>query len=72
MDKPIERALVTIIPGFNGALPPELLDLAASLLAQSRSKASGLKAEEEIVRTYACAHLACERLVLAPSEYELA
>ncbi|KAL8894303.1 MAG: hypothetical protein Q9192_004433, partial [Flavoplaca navasiana] len=39
-----------------------LVELAASLLAQSRNRASSLKAEEEIARTYVCAHIACDRL----------
>lgn len=61
MSRPLEQALTGLIPSHNGPLPPELTTLAASLLAQSRSKASSLKPEEEIARTYACAHLACER-----------
>lgn len=61
MDRAVAQALTSLIPEWNDALPQELLDLAASLLAQSRNKASSLKAEEEIARTYACAHLACER-----------
>ena len=61
MDRSIAQALNGLIPTFNGTLPPELVELAASLLAQSRSKASSLKAEEEIARSYACANLACER-----------
>ena len=61
MDRSITQALNGLIPTFNGPLPPELVELAASLLAQSRSKASSLKAEEEIARSYACANLACER-----------
>ncbi|KAL9583858.1 MAG: hypothetical protein Q9212_002456 [Teloschistes hypoglaucus] len=62
MDKAITQALNSLVPELNGPLPPELLELASSLLAQSRTKASGLKAAEEIGRTYACANLACERL----------
>ncbi|KAI4259201.1 MAG: hypothetical protein LQ352_000875 [Teloschistes flavicans] len=62
MDKAITQALMSLIPELNGPLTPELLDLASSLLAQSRTKASSLKADEEIGRTYACANLACERL----------
>ncbi|KAK8174858.1 origin recognition complex, subunit 6 [Phyllosticta citribraziliensis] len=62
MSRPLEQALAGLIPSHNGPLPPELTTLASSLLAQSRSKASSLKSEEEIARTYACAHLACERL----------
>ena len=61
MDRSVAQALNGLIPTFNGPLPPELIELAASLLAQSRSKASSLKAEEEIARSYACANLACER-----------
>ena len=55
------QALMGLIPTLTGSLPPELLELAVSLLAQSRSKASNLKADEEIARSYACANLACER-----------
>jgi origin recognition complex subunit 6 len=61
MSRPVEQALTNLIPRHPGALPPELIELASSLLAQSRSKASNLKAEEEIGRTYACANIACER-----------
>ncbi|KAL8731590.1 MAG: hypothetical protein Q9166_003278 [cf. Caloplaca sp. 2 TL-2023] len=61
MDRAISQALASLVPGWNSALPPELLELAASLLAQSRNQASSLKAEEEIARTYTCSHLACER-----------
>ncbi|KAL8769508.1 MAG: hypothetical protein Q9209_004569 [Squamulea sp. 1 TL-2023] len=62
MDRAVAQALNSLIPEWNNTLPKELLGLAASLLAQSRNRASSLKAEEEIARTYACAHLACERL----------
>lgn len=62
MNKSIEQSITGLIPSFGGPLPPELLNLALSLLAQSRSKASTLKPEEEIARPYACAQLACERL----------
>ncbi|TAQ85704.1 hypothetical protein B7494_g5977 [Chlorociboria aeruginascens] len=62
MNRSIEQALNNIIPRHSGSLPQELVELASSLLAQSRSKASNLKAEEEISRTYICANLACERL----------
>ncbi len=61
MNKSVEQALTSLIPTYTGSLPQELVQLALSLLAQSRSKASSLKAEEEIARGYACAHLACER-----------
>ena len=63
MDRAIIQALQGLVPTISGPLPPELVNLATSLLAQSRNKASNLKAEEEIARTYACANLACERLV---------
>ncbi|KAF2800902.1 hypothetical protein K505DRAFT_412660 [Melanomma pulvis-pyrius CBS 109.77] len=58
----IEQALIGLIPALNGPLPPELVELAVSLLARSRSVASSLKSDEEIARPYACAQLACERL----------
>ena len=57
----IEQALIGLIPTLNGPLPTELVELAVSLLARSRSVASSLKADEEIARPYACAQLACER-----------
>jgi origin recognition complex subunit 6 len=62
MNRTIEQALLSLIPTHNSALPQPLTDLASSLLAQSRHRASTLKAEEEIARPYACAHLACDRL----------
>ena len=62
MDRGVAQALSNLIPTLNGPLPNELVALATSLLAQSRNKASSLKAEEEIARTYACANIACERL----------
>ncbi|KAF2447883.1 hypothetical protein P171DRAFT_408421 [Karstenula rhodostoma CBS 690.94] len=58
----IEQALTGLIPTLPGPLPPELVDLALSLLARSRSVAHSLKPDEEIARPYACAQLACERL----------
>lgn len=61
MSRPVEKVLNEIIPRLSGPLPPELIDLASALLAQSRSKIANLKAEEEIGRTYACANIACER-----------
>lgn len=57
----IEQALIGLIPTLNGPLPPELVELALSLLARSRSVAHSLKQDEEIARPYACAQLACER-----------
>jgi hypothetical protein len=57
----VEQALTGLVPALNGPLPPELVDLALSLLARSRSVAQSLKSDEEIARPYACAQLACER-----------
>jgi hypothetical protein len=57
----IEQAITGLIPTLNGPLPPELVDMALSLLARSRSVAHSLKPDEEIGRPYACAQLACER-----------
>lgn len=50
-----------MIPAHGAELPPSLVELAGSLLAQSRNRASILKADEEVARYYACANLACER-----------
>ena len=50
------------MPSLGSDLPPSLIELASSLLAQSRNHASTLKAEEEIARHYACANIACDRL----------
>lgn len=63
MNKSIEQALTSLLPTLNGALPSPLVNLSTSLLAQSRSKASALKPDEEIARAYVCAHIACERWV---------
>ncbi|KAL2024153.1 hypothetical protein VTK56DRAFT_9933 [Thermocarpiscus australiensis] len=65
MNRSIEQALLSLLPTHNSALPEPLTELASSLLAQSRHRASTLKAEEEIARPYACAHLACDRLKIA-------
>ncbi|CZS92814.1 uncharacterized protein RAG0_03314 [Rhynchosporium agropyri] len=62
MSRPIQQAIANLIPRHSGALPSELVELAGSLLAQSRNKCSNLKSEEEVARIYACANLACERL----------
>ncbi|KXX77189.1 Origin recognition complex subunit 6 [Madurella mycetomatis] len=62
MNRSIEQALLSLLPTHNSTLPQPLTELASSLLAQSRHRASTLKAEEEIARPYACAHLACDRL----------
>ena len=61
MPSPVDQALSSLLPTLS-PLPVELVDLATSLLAQSRSRTSTLKPEEEIGRTYACCHIACERL----------
>ncbi|KAG5946959.1 hypothetical protein E4U59_002527 [Claviceps monticola] len=62
MSRQIEQALLSLMPTYGSDLPPSLVELAGSLLAQSRHRASTLKAEEEIARQYACANIACERL----------
>ena len=61
MDLAVTQALAGLLTGRQGELPSELLELANALLAQSRSQASSLKADEEIARSYVCAHLACNR-----------
>lgn len=61
MDQAVVQALNGLIPSLIGPLPSGLVELATSLLAQSRNKASSLKADEEIARSYACANIACER-----------
>ncbi|KAL9109551.1 MAG: hypothetical protein Q9227_005887 [Pyrenula ochraceoflavens] len=58
----IEQSLNVLLPTLNSDLPQELIDLSTSLLAQSHSRASTLKPEEEIARPYACAEIACKRL----------
>ncbi|RCI11696.1 hypothetical protein L249_7177 [Ophiocordyceps polyrhachis-furcata BCC 54312] len=62
MNKQLEQALLSLMPAHGSDLPPSLVEQAASLLAQSRNRASALKADEEIARPYACANIACERL----------
>ncbi|KAF9877618.1 origin recognition complex subunit 6 [Colletotrichum karsti] len=62
MNRSIEQTLLSLMPTHGSALPPSLVELAGSLLAQSRHRASTLKADEEIGRLYACAHIACDRL----------
>jgi hypothetical protein len=66
----IKLALVNLLPTHENALPPELLNLAQSILTQSRSyvNPSSLKPEEEIARPYACAEIACKRSVEVLSE----
>lgn len=66
MSRQIEQALFSLMPAYGTDLPPSLVDLAGSLLAQSRIKASTLKAEEDVARLYACANLACDRSVTTP------
>ncbi|KAK3175667.1 hypothetical protein K4F52_010076 [Lecanicillium sp. MT-2017a] len=62
MSRQIELALLSLIPTLGSDLPPSLVELASSLLSQSRNRASTLKADEEIARHYACAHIACDRM----------
>ncbi|EGS23465.1 uncharacterized protein CTHT_0001580 [Thermochaetoides thermophila DSM 1495] len=62
MNRSLEQTLFSLIPTHTGPLPQQLLDLASSLLAQSRHRAATLKPDEEVARPYACAHIACERL----------
>ncbi|KAF2431060.1 hypothetical protein EJ08DRAFT_611272 [Tothia fuscella] len=62
MSKAVEFDLLSLLPGVTLPVPPKLVNLGVSLLAQSRSKAANLKGEEEIARGYVCAHIACERL----------
>lgn len=61
MDRTATQDLTSLLPSLS-ALPPELVELASSLFAQSRSQATSLKPDEEVARSYACAHIACERL----------
>lgn len=63
MPSPVEQALITLVPSLN-TLPPELINNATALISQSKAKAPNLKPDEEIARTYTCAHIACERLEL--------
>lgn len=62
-NRPVEQALATLLPSYANELPLELLSLAQSLVAQSRSYSASLKPEEEIARPYACAEIACKRSV---------
>jgi origin recognition complex subunit 6 len=61
MSRAVQHDLLGLVPSIALPLPTELVNLTVSLLAQSRSKASTLKQDEEIARGYACAHIACER-----------
>lgn len=63
-NRPVEQALTTLLPTHANDLPPELLSLALSLVAQSRSFSASLKPEEEIARPYACAEIACRRYII--------
>ncbi|KAF3490849.1 uncharacterized protein GIQ15_00366 [Arthroderma uncinatum] len=58
----IEQALAGLLPALAEELPRELVNLASSLLTQSRSSGASLKPEMEIARPYACAEIACKRL----------
>ncbi|QKX58122.1 uncharacterized protein TRUGW13939_05243 [Talaromyces rugulosus] len=64
-NRPVEQVLATLLPTHANEIPPELLSLAQSLIAQSRSYTSSLKPEEEIARPFACAEIACRRLARA-------
>ncbi len=64
MNRSIEQTLLSLLPTHNELLPRPLVELASSLIAQSRLRASALKPDEEIARPYACAHIACDRQVL--------
>jgi origin recognition complex subunit 6 len=61
MSRQVEQALYSLMPAHGSDLPQSLVELTESLLSQSRLKASTLKAEEDVARLYACAHLACDR-----------
>ncbi|KAI1181514.1 origin recognition complex, subunit 6 [Nemania serpens] len=65
MSRTLEPTLYSLLPSYSTALPQPLLELASSLLAQSRHSAGALKADEEVARSYACAHIACERLKIS-------
>ncbi|KAI0909374.1 origin recognition complex, subunit 6 [Ustulina deusta] len=65
MSRTLEPTLYSLLPSHATALPQPLLDLSASLLAQSRHTAGALKVDEEVARSYACAHIACERLKIS-------
>ena len=62
MSRALERDLYSLLPTYSQDLPQPLVELASSLLAQSRNRASTLKQEEEVARAYACCQIACERL----------
>jgi len=58
----VTQSLCSLLPEQGSRPPPRLVQLAESLLAQSRQRASHLKPEEEIGRAYACSEIACTRL----------
>ncbi|KAA8893758.1 origin recognition complex subunit 6-domain-containing protein [Sphaerosporella brunnea] len=62
MSRTLEPTLSGLIPTHVGPIPGELLDLANSLVAQSRARISNLKPNEETARIYVCCHIACLRL----------
>ncbi|KAE9985666.1 hypothetical protein EG328_007080 [Venturia inaequalis] len=53
MSRAVQNDMISLLPSITLPLPTDLINLAASLLAQSRSKASTLKQDEEIARGYA-------------------
>ncbi|KAI1337347.1 hypothetical protein F5Y15DRAFT_159358 [Xylariaceae sp. FL0016] len=61
MSRKLEPTLLSLLPTLT-VLPQPLLELASSLLAQSRHTAGALKTEEEVARSFACCHIACDRL----------
>lgn len=61
MSRAVEANLLSLLPTQSENLPKPLVDLASSLFAQSKNS-STLKQDEEIARSYACCHIACERL----------
>ncbi|RPB10606.1 hypothetical protein P167DRAFT_607138 [Morchella conica CCBAS932] len=67
----IENHLTSLIPTLAGPLPPELIQLATSLVAQSKNRISNLKPNEEICREYVCAHIACDPPALRASIHTL-
>ncbi|RAR10529.1 origin recognition complex subunit 6-like protein [Stemphylium lycopersici] len=46
----IEQALTGLVPTLSGPLPPELIELALSLLTRSQTVATSMKSDEEIAR----------------------
>ncbi|KAH7039947.1 origin recognition complex subunit 6-domain-containing protein [Microdochium trichocladiopsis] len=64
MSRAVEANLLSLLPTQSENLPKPLVDLASSLFAQSKHN-STLKQDEEIARSYACCHIACERLKIS-------